>query len=81
MTRKRKEPEKKEPETILSATELQDLDLNMISEIQFRSTIMRKKKPRSTIMKLLVALEKSVKDSRDSVTVELGYDQAKIEST
>ena len=61
MTRKRKEPEKKEPETILSATELQDLDLNMISEIQFRSII----------IKLLVALEKSVKDSRDFVTAEL----------
>ena len=41
-------PQKKESETVLSATKLQNLDHNSISESQFRSTI----------IKLLVALEK-----------------------
>ena len=61
MTRRKNLPQKKESEVILSATELQNLDLNTMSEIQFRSII----------IKLLVALEKSVKDSRDFVTAEL----------
>ena len=65
MTRKNS-PQKKELEAILSATELQNVDLNTVSEIQIRSTI----------IKLLVALEKSVKDSRDFVTAELRSNQA-----
>ena len=42
-----------------------------MSEIQFRSTI----------IKLLVALEKSIKDSRDSLTAELRSNQAEIKNT
>ena len=42
-----------------------------MSEIQFR---------RSTIIKLLVALEKSIKDSRDSVTTELRSNQTKTKN-
>ena len=68
MTRKKNSPKKKESETVLSATELQNLDYNSISESQFRSTI----------IKLLVALEKSIKDSRDFMTAELTSYQAKI---
>ena len=71
MTRRKNSPQKKEPEAILSATELQNLDLNTMSEIQFRSTI----------IKLLVALEKNVKDSRDFITAELRSNQAKIKNT
>lgn len=70
ITRKKNSPQKKESETILSATELQNLDLNTMSESQFRSTI----------IKLLVALEKNSKDSRDFVTTELRSNQAKIKN-
>ena len=71
MTRKKNSPQKKESETVLSATELQNLDVrNSMSESQFRSTI----------IKLLVALEKSIKDSRDFMTAEFRSNQAKIKN-
>ena len=70
MTRMKNSPQKKESETILSATELQKLDYNLMSESQFRSTI----------IKLLVALEKSIKDSRDFMNAEFRYDQAEIKN-
>ena len=44
-------PKKKESETVLSPTKLQNLDYNLMSESQFRSTI----------IKLPVALEKKHK--------------------
>ena len=71
MTRRKNSPQKKEPEVILSTTDMLDVDLNAMSEIQFRSKI----------IKLLVALEKSIKDSRDSLTAELRSNQAKIKNT
>ena len=57
MTRRKTSPQKKESETVLSPTERGNphLDYNSMSESQFRSTIIQ----------LLVALEKSIKDSRD----------------
>ena len=61
---------KKESGTVLSATELQNLDYNSMSESQFRSTI----------IKLLVALEKSIKDSRDFMTAEFRSNQAEIKN-
>ena len=70
MTRRKNSPQKKESETILSATELQNMDFNLMSESQFRSTI----------IKLLVALEKIIKDSRDFVTAEFRSNQAKIKN-
>ena len=70
MTRKKNSPQKKESETVLSATELQNLDYNSMSESQFRSTI----------IKLLVALEKSIKDSRDFMTAEFRSNQAEIKN-
>ena len=51
MTRRKNSTQKKESEKVLSATELQNLDYNSVSESQFRSTI----------IKLLVALEKKHK--------------------
>ena len=68
MTRSKNSPQKKEPETVLSATELQNMDFNSMSESQFRSTI----------IKLLVDLEKIIKDSRDFMTAEFGSNQAEI---
>ena len=62
MTRRRNSPQKK-AEAVLSATELQNLDYNLRSESQFRSTI----------IKLLVALEKSIK-------AEIRSNQAKIKN-
>ena len=66
MTRRKNSPQKKKSETVLPATELQNLDYNLMSESQFRSTI----------IKLLVALEKSIKDSRDFMTAEFRSNQA-----
>ena len=70
MARRKNSPQKKEPETVLSATELQNLDFNTMSEIQLRSTI----------IKLLAALEKSTKDSRGFITAVLKSNQAKIKN-
>ena len=70
MTRKKNPPQKKESETVLSATELQNLDYNLMSESQFRSII----------IKLLVALEKSIKDLRDFMPAEFRFNQAKIKN-
>ena len=70
MTRRKNSLQKKELEVILSATEFLDVDLNTMSEIQFTNRI----------IKLLVALEKSIKDSRDSLTAELRSNQAKIKN-
>ena len=68
MSRRKTSPQKKESEIVLSPTELQNLDYNTMSESQFRSTI----------IKLLVALKKSIKDSRDFMTAEFKSNQAKI---
>ena len=70
MTRRKTSPQKKESETVLSPTELQNLDYNSMSESQFRSTIIQ----------LLVALEKSIKDSRDFMTAEFRANQAEIKN-
>ena len=70
MTRRKNSPQKKESETVLSPTELQNLDYNSMSESQFRSTI----------IKLLVALKKSIKDSRDFMTAEFRSNQTKIKN-
>ena len=55
---------------VLSPTELQNLDYNSMSESQFRSTI----------IKLLAALEKNIKDSRDFMTAEFRSNQAEIKN-
>ena len=68
MTRRKNSPQKKESETVLSATELQNLDYNSMSESQFRSTI----------IKLLGALEKSIKVSRDFMTAEFRSNRPKL---
>ena len=70
MTGRKNSPQKKESETVLSATELQNMDYNSMSESQFRSTT----------IKLLVALEKSIKDSRDFVTAESRSNKAEIKN-
>ena len=70
MTRRKNPSQKKESEIVLSATELQNLDYNSMSESQFRSTI----------IKLLVVLEKNIKDSRDFMTAELRSNQAEIKN-
>ena len=70
MTRRKNSPQKKESETDLSTTELQNQDYNSMSESQFTSTI----------IKLLLALEKRIKDSRDFMTAEFRSNQAEIKS-
>ena len=56
ITRRRNSQQKKEPEAILSATDLIDMDISKISELEFRITI----------IKLLAGLEKSIKETRES---------------
>ena len=71
MTRRKNSPQKKESETVIPATELQNIDFNSMSEIQFRSKI----------IKLLVALEKkSIRDSRAFITAEFRSNQAKTKN-
>ena len=69
-TRRKSSPQKKGSEIVLSATELQDMDYNSMSESQLRSTI----------IKLLVALQRSIKDSRDFMTAEFRSNQAEIKN-
>ena len=68
MTRRKNSPQKKESETVLSVTELQIMDYNSMSESQFRSTS----------IKLPMALEKSIKDSREFVSADFRSNQAEI---
>ena len=70
MTRKKNSPQKKESETVLSSTEIQNLDYNSMSDSHFRSTIIN----------LLVALEKSIKESRDFMNTEFRTNQAEIKN-
>ena len=70
MTRRKNSPQKKESEAVLSVPELQNLDYNSMSETQFRCTI----------IKLLVALEKSIKDSNDFLTTGFRSNQAEIKN-
>ena len=70
MTRQKNSPQKKQSETVLSPTELQNLDYKSMSESQFKSTN----------IKPLVALEKSIKDSTDFMTAEFRSNQAKIKN-
>ena len=70
MTRRKNSPRKKESKTVLSPTELQNLDYNSMPESQFRSTF----------IKLLVALEKSIKESRDFMTIHFRSNQAEIKN-
>ena len=54
----------KEPEVILLATiisNLIDMDINKMSELEFRITI----------IKLLARLEKNIKDIRESLNIEM----------
>ena len=69
MTTRKNSPQKKEPEQY-SLPELQNMGFNTMSECQFRSTI----------IKLLVALEKRNKGLRDFITAELRYNQTEIKN-
>ena len=70
MTRRKTSRQKKESETAHSPTELQYLVYNSMSESQFRSSI----------LKLLVVLEKSIKDSRDFMIAKFRSNQAEIKN-
>lgn len=60
--------QKKELEVIFSTTDLLDMDLSCIPEIQFRGTI----------IKLFMALKKNIKNSTDFLTAELRFNQDEI---
>ena len=67
---KEESQEKKESKIVLSATVFQNFDYNLMSESQFKSTN----------IKLLVTLEKSIKDSRDFMTTAFRSNQAEIKN-
>ena len=71
MTSRRNPQQKKEPKGIFSATHVMGMHLSKMLEMEFRITI----------KKLLVGLEKSVKDSRDSLNAEMRSNQAEIKNT
>ena len=71
MTRKKNSQQKKEPDVIFSATDWMDMDLSKMSETEFRIAIIQ----------LLAGLEKSIKDSRESLSVEMRSNQDKIKNT
>ena len=60
MTRRRNSQQKKEAEVILLTIYLIDMDISKISELEFRIMI----------IKLLARLEKSMKDTRESLSTE-----------
>lgn len=55
MTRRRNSEQKKEPKIIFPATDLINMDISKMSEMEFRITI----------IKSLLELEKSIKDTRE----------------
>ena len=69
MTRKKNSPQKKESETVL-CHRITAFGLQFDVGNQFRSTI----------IKLLVALEKSIKDSRNFMTAEFRSNQVEIKN-
>ena len=70
MTRRRNSQQKKETEVILSATDLINMDISKMSELEFRIMI----------IKLLAGLEKSIKDTRESLNAEIKSNQSKIKN-
>ena len=66
MTRRRKSQQRKEPETVSSATEQMDMDISKMSEIEFRIVI----------IKSIVRLEKSISDNIESLRAERRSNQA-----
>ena len=70
MTRRRNSQQNKEPEIILSATDLIRMDISKMSALEFRITI----------IKLLAGLEKSIKDTRESLSTETKSNQAEIKN-
>ena len=70
MTRRKNSPQKKELEVTVSATALLDMDISKMSELEFRITI----------IKLLAGLEKSIKDTRESLSAEMRSNQAEIKN-
>lgn len=70
MTRRRNSQQTKEPEVLLSATDLINMDISKMSGLEFRITT----------IKLLSVLEKSIKDPRESLSAEIKSNQAKIKN-
>jgi len=61
MIRMRNSQQRKEPETMASATELTDMDIRKMSDIEFRVAL----------MKSLARLEKSICDNIESLRAEM----------
>ena len=65
MMRRRNSQQKKELEVILSAIDLSSMDTSKMSEMEFRVRI----------IKLLAGLEKSINDTRESLTAKMRSNQ------
>ena len=61
ITRWRNSPQKKEQEVELTARDFINMDISKMSELEFKRTI----------IKILAGLGKSIKDTKESLTVEI----------
>ena len=61
MTRWKNSPQKREQEAVLTARDLISMDISKMSELEFRITI----------LKILAGLEKSIEDTRASLSGEI----------
>ena len=61
MTRWKNSPQKREQEAVLTARDLISMDISKMSAIEFRITI----------IKILAGLEKSIEDTRESLSGEI----------
>jgi len=66
MTRRRNSQQRKEPETMASPTDLMDMDISKMSEIDFRIAI----------MKTIARLEKTISSNIESLRAEMRANQA-----
>ena len=68
MTRRRASQQRKELETMASATDLMDMDISKMSETDFRTAI----------MKSIARLEKTTGDNIESLSIEMRPNQTKL---
>ena len=69
-TKRRNPQQRKEAETVASATELMEMDITKMSEIDFKVTI----------MKAISGLEKNISDNIESLRAEMRCNQAKLKN-
>ena len=70
MTKRENPQQRKESETLASATDLMDMDITQLSEIDFKVTI----------MKAISGLEKNINDNIESLRAEMRSNQPELKN-